>query len=256
MRPLHEVPARRAAAWLRWFGVSRLVGVVASIGVVGVGAWWLVRVPPPPPESRIPFDVAVTLPPGSPAAGVSGAPTMTTRDDPAATTTTVPTRPVVHVAGAVTNPGVYVLAPGSRAHDAVLAAGGATPEADLSMVNLAAPLDDASQVYVPRRGEGPRRAAPATPSREAKGVTAPPGAAPTPAPESGIGAPSPGSPLDVNAASAAALEALPCIGPRTAAAIVAHRDRHGPFASVEALLDVRGIGPVTLAEIRPLVRVG
>jgi competence protein ComEA len=253
MRPLHEVPARRAAAWLRWFGVSRLVGVVASIGVVGVGAWWLVRVPPPPPESRIPFDVAVTLPPGAP---VPGAPTATMLDGPAATTTTVPTRPVVHVAGAVAHPGVYALAPGSRAHDAVLAAGGATPDADLSMVNLAAPLDDASQVYVPRRGEGPRRAAPATPSREAKGVTAPPGAAPTPAPGSGTSAPTPASPLDLNAASAAALEALPGIGPRTAAAIVAHRERHGPFASVEALLDVRGIGPATLGEIRPLVRIG
>jgi competence protein ComEA len=234
MRRLPDA-ADRATDWLRWFGWSRLAGIVASIGVVGVGAWWLVRVPPPPPESRIPFDVAVTLAPA------------TTLDGPATTATTTPARPVVHVAGAVAHPGVYALAPGARAHDAVLAAGGATPDADLSMVNLAAPLDDASQVYVPRRGEGARRAPPSAPSREPRGVTPPPGAA---SPDATGAA----APLDVNTASAAALEALPGIGPRTAAAIVAHRDRHGPFASVDALLDVRGIGPSTLAELRPHLR--
>lgn len=241
MRPIREATVDRATAWLRWFGPSRLVGIVASVGVVGVGAWWLVRVPPPPPESTIPFDVAVTSPPAA-----------TTLDGPATTDTTVPVHPVVHVAGAVAHPGVYALAPGARAHDAVLAAGGPAPDADLSMVNLAAPLPDASQLYVPRRGEAARRASPAAPTRDARGVT--------PAPGSGGAAPTadsagaPGAPLDLNTASVAALEALPGIGPRTAAAIVAHRERHGPYASVEALLDVRGIGPATLAEVRPLVR--
>lgn len=243
MRPIREATLDRATAWLRWFGLSRLVGIVASVGVVGVGAWWLVRVPPPPPESTIPFDVAVTSPP-----------TATTLDGPATTSATVPVHPVVHVAGAVAHPGVYALAPGARAHDAVLAAGGPAPDADLSMVNLAAPLPDASQLYVPRRGEGPRRAAPAGPSRDARGITAPSDAAPTPAPGSGGAAATPAAPLDLNAATAADLEALPGIGPRTAAAIVAHRERHGPYASVEALLDVRGIGPATLAEVRPLLR--
>jgi competence protein ComEA len=65
---------------------------------------------------------------------------------------------------------------------------------------------------------------------------------------------SPG-PLDINQASAVELEELPGIGPATAAAIVAHRERHGPFASVEALGEVSGIGDAKLAQLRELVRV-
>ena len=71
----------------------------------------------------------------------------------------------------------------------------------------------------------------------------------------GPAAPSPASPLDLNTATAEQLDQLPSVGPATAAAIVAHRERNGPFKSVEALLEVRGIGPVRLDELRPLVRV-
>jgi competence protein ComEA len=65
----------------------------------------------------------------------------------------------------------------------------------------------------------------------------------------------PSGPIDINTASAAELESLPGIGPATASAIVEHRERHGPFASVDALGDVSGIGDAKLAQLRDLVRV-
>jgi competence protein ComEA len=147
-----------------------------------------------------------------------------------APTTTEAQPVVVHVAGAVLAPGVHRLPPGARVVDAVEASGGLAPDADAGAVNLAAVLVDGSQVYVPRVGEVP-----------------PPVAAST-----GDGAG--GGPIDINTADAALLETLPGIGPATAAAIIDHRERHGPFPSVDALLDVRGIGEAKLAALRDLVR--
>ena len=152
---------------------------------------------------------------------------------PVVTTSTTTTGPVVvHVAGAVVVPGVHQLPPGSRVVDAVEASGGLAPDADPGAVNLAAVLVDGSQVYVPRVGEVP----------------------PGPAPSAGGGEEASG-PIDVNTADAALLETLPGVGPATAAAIIDHRERNGPFASVEGLLDVRGIGEAKLAALRDLVRV-
>lgn len=152
------------------------------------------------------------------------------------TTTTAPAGPVVvHVAGAVGVPGVQRLPAGSRVIDAVDAAGGLRPDADAGRVNLAAELVDGSQVYVPAVGEAP----PTVVGADA-GVAA--GSA-----EGGL--------VDLNTADSAALETLPGVGPATAAAIIDHRERHGPFASVEGLLDVRGIGEAKLAQLRDLVRV-
>lgn len=148
------------------------------------------------------------------------------------TATTAPSEVVVHVAGAVVAPGVHRLPPGARVIDAVEASGGLAPDADPSAVNLAALLEDGAQVYVPRVGEAP-----------------PPSASLGPSTEDASG------PVDLNTADVALLETLPGIGPATAAAIVDHRERHGPFASVEGLLDVRGIGEAKLAALRDLVRV-
>jgi competence protein ComEA len=137
-------------------------------------------------------------------------------------------RLVVHVAGAVRNPGVYRLGAGSRVVDAVRRAGGARRRADLAALNLAAKLEDGRQVLVPLRG------------------AAPPGAE---------AAPAEGQPLDLNTASAEQLDQLDGIGPGMAAAILTYREQHGGFGSVEELGEVAGIGEKRLAALREQVRV-
>jgi competence protein ComEA len=148
----------------------------------------------------------------------------------------------VHVAGAVTRPGVVTLPSGSRVVDAVGAAGGMVAGADPDRVNLAAPLADGQRVVVPVIGQpAPAEvavAAPAAPGTGSAGGTAPAAG---------------GAPVDLNTATESDLDALPGIGPATAAAIVAHRSERGPFGSVEDLLDVRGIGDAKLEALRDLV---
>ena len=138
----------------------------------------------------------------------------------------------VHVAGWVRHPGVYEVHEGDRVIDAIELAGGPRPKAELSALNLAALVTDGQQILVP----GP-----------AASASAPPGAGPAPATGSTL--------VNVNTASAEELETLPGIGEVLAAAIIAYREEHGPFTSVDQLEDVSGIGPVTLEEIRDLVTV-
>ena len=148
----------------------------------------------------------------------------------------------VHVVGAVAAPGVVSVPAGSRAVDAVAAAGGMTAEADPAGVNLARPLADGEQVVVPRPGEVV--AAPALPGTAAAGAAGAGGAPGAPA-----------APVDLNTASAAQLDALPGIGPVLAQRIVETRQAHGAFATVDELVEVPGIGDAVLEKVRSLVRV-
>ena len=139
---------------------------------------------------------------------------------PAATPTLV-----VDVAGAVRRPGLVRLAKGARVADAVARAGGLTRRAERSGVNFAALVADGEQVLVPERGA-------AVPS--------------------GGGTASTG-PVSLSSASAEPLDTLPGIGPVTAAKIVAYRQQHGAFSSVDGLDAIPGIGPARIAELQGLV---
>lgn len=145
-------------------------------------------------------------------------------------------RLVVDVKGEVRRPGVYRLPAGARTHDAVRRAGGLTRRADRVGVNLAARVVDGGEVVVPARtpGGGTRDAAAG-------------GSAAAAVPGDDGGTP---LALDVNTATAAELEQLNGVGPTLAAAIVAYREEHGGFASLDELDAVSGIGEARLAAIR------
>lgn len=188
--------------------------IVVAITLVGAGLWYLRSLPKP---------VAIAA-----SSGTTGARAA------AAETSASPTGPplIVDVTGWVRQPGVYEFAQGDRVIDAVERAGGAKPNADLSVLNLAAPLTDGSQVVVPKSGGS------------VAGATGSGGTGTTP-----------GALLNINTASAADFETLSGIGEVLAAAIVDYRTENGPFASVDDLEDVSGIGPATLEEIRDQITV-
>lgn len=233
--------AERAAAWWRWFGPARLVATVVSVLVVGLLGFWLVRAPVPAAEATLPVAGAtslptVTLPPPTTVASADLAP-ETTLPEPGAL--------VVHVAGAVADPGVYELDGGARVDDAIGLAGGPSPDADLDAVNLAQVLADGQRLFVPTIGAVDHAATPVlTPSSGDAGA-------------SDAGDPSSEAlgPVDLNRASAEELERLPGVGPATAAAIVDDRERNGPFVTVDDLERVPGVGPAKLAALSDLVTV-
>jgi len=253
--PPRPSPRRRAdaaaKAWLQWFGLGRLLACAFAVVAIGAGAFWLLRAPAPPVESSLPYATqshATSTTSARGAARSSGAAgaspvvsTTSTTASAAGTSTTTTVQPVVvYVAGAVASPGVYQLIGIARVRDAVQAAGGLAVDADLATLNLAAVVRDGDRVYVPHRGE------------QVPAVVGQNG---------GVGAPSAGgtastsvpTPLDLNHATAEQLDALPGIGPSTAAAIVAYREQRGPFSTVDDLLKVPGIGPAKLDAIRALV---
>lgn len=162
------------------------------------------------------------LPPPTPA------PTVT----PAPTTTPGPLH--VDVAGAVAAPGVYLLPPGSIVADAIAAAGGPALDADLDRINKAIALFDGAQVYVPRADQEP------PPVIEPLQPAAPSGSR-----SSGLNAVL----VDLNTATAAELESLPGIGEALARRIIEGR----PYASIEDVLRVQGIGEATLRKLRDYV---
>jgi competence protein ComEA len=223
---------------LKWFGVSRMIGSVLSVAFVGIAGWWLVQVPPPPPEANLSF--ASTTVAASPTIGVS-----------ASSINTTPQIITVHVAGAVKNPGVYRLKYGSRINDGIVAAGGATSAANLDVINLATVLNEGEQIYVPKRGEKPHVITNRPQVGGAGGVAGAGGAG------GAGGAANSAVPqlININLASVVELEQLPGVGPATAKAIVAYREKNGAFLKVEDLFKVRGIGPAKLSEILPSARV-
>jgi competence protein ComEA len=143
---------------------------------------------------------------------------------------------VVEMRGEIEAPGVYELAPGARLQDAIMAAGGLTEEADLSTVNLARRLRDGELIVIvthPDPGSTPRVALPdagdAANAEEARVR------------------------ININTATSAELEALPGVGKVIATRIVAYREQHGPFRSVDDLIHVEGISDRVIDRIRELV---
>jgi competence protein ComEA len=216
---------RARCASLTW---SRLGVGAGSVCLVAATSWWLLAAPPAPVERSLPR--ATTA--GSSSTAVTTVVNAASAVTPAGPAPAGPL--VVHVAGAVARPGVVRVAAGARIVDALDAAGGPTADADVSAVNLAARLSDGQRVLVPVLG-GP----------VGEGAASAAGAVPL----------SPDAPIDLNQATATELEELPGVGPSTAAAIVAHRQRIGRFLRIEDLLEVRGIGTARLEALRPLVRV-
>jgi competence protein ComEA len=216
-----------AARWHVWRGDRRIAAALLGCVAVAAAVAW--------------FRAGATSSSGLPR------PAATARANGAAatTTTTATTRPaaaiVVDVVGAVRRGGVVRLAAGARVIDAIGAAGGSTPEADLTRLNLAAALTDGSRIAVPRVGAPVPGVDPAAVS-----------GAPTPATD---GAPAAAAPVNLNTANAQQLDVLPGIGPATAATIIKDREVHGPFRSVDDLGRVRGIGDSKLEQLRGLVTV-
>src|SRR3984957_18667546 len=163
---------------------------------------------------------------------------------------TRPNQPVVvSVVGLVHTPGLVTLAPGARIADALKAAGGSTDGADTIGLNMARQVDDGEQIVV---GMAPVKGRPAV-----LGSSVSPGSA-APDPSSSTPRPAKGAPtalINLNTATVEQLDTLPGVGPVRAAAIVAWRNAHGKFTSVEQLGEVDGIGPGRLEKLRPLVRV-
>ena len=168
---------------------------------------------------------ALNAPGGTQAVG-SAAPAETAGSPPATEGERGP-RILVHVLGAVVEPGLYELDDGERIVDAVAAAGGFTETADQAALNLARVVGDGEQVYVPAVGEEP-----------------------PPAP---AGGPTVGGLVNLNTADSAELETLPGLGPELAQRIVDWRTQNGRFSSVDDLLNVTGIGAKTLSGLAELV---
>ena len=214
------------------------LAVVAALAVL-VTILTLVRDRPAPVMSaKLPPVEKATTAPRSSASPAAGQPAGSDRPC------------VVSVVGLVRTPGLVTLAPGARIADALQAAGGAVDGADTIGLNMARPVGDGEQIVV---GLAPISGRPtALGSSIATGPAPPPG---TQAPVSGSVKPKSGEVLDLNTATVEQLDTLPGVGPVTAAAIVAWRQAHGKFTSVDQLADVDGIGPGRLEKLRALVRV-
>lgn len=224
--PVVPQPGRHAAR-RRWelpgplvLGAPQLTLLALAVAAaVGLTAWWVVR------DQAEPVPTPMT-------GGTTAQPLVETSTASTPGAEGPEGEVTVDVTGKVRRPGIVVLDAGSRVVDALEAAGGERSGVDLSTLNLARVLVDGEQIVV----GAPRSVSAATPS--------------------GGGAPSgPAALVNLNTATQAELETLPDVGPVTAASIVAWRDANGGFTSVDELLEVDGIGDVTLEKLAPLVTV-
>ncbi|HEY8344910.1 MAG TPA: ComEA family DNA-binding protein [Bacillota bacterium] len=161
---------------------------------------------------------------------------------------------VVHLVGAVSRPGVYVMSQGARLYEVLMEAGGALDDAELDSLNLAAPVRDGEQIYIPFRKEQggfspsePVASAKSSPRRQSRPGEAPASKGETPV--SGLIRPVLGR-IDPNTATSTELQSIPGIGPALAERIIADRQRNGRFQTVDDLARVKGIGAKTLDKIR------
>lgn len=256
----------RSARWGLSPRVLLLVAVLALVAVV----WGVTQFSAAPRAEQV----------ASPSASAESVQAVGAQQSPGAQSTAQPSESAqggasgeatvrVHVAGAVNNPGVYTLPAQGRAVDAIAAASGAAADADLDRVNLAGALSDGVQIYVPHRGEtaAPAQIQPnggtanagqgnaangASQNGASQGGTQPqPARTLTPAGSAQKGS----TPVNINTATAEELQTLPRIGPAMAQRIIAWREAHGGFRSVDELDAVPGIGPSMLENLRPLVTV-
>jgi competence protein ComEA len=194
------------------------LAIVVVATLLGAGLWYM-RSLPRPVDIAAPADAA--SPAVSPISGATGSLA------PSAASI------IVDVAGWVRRPGVYEFASGDRVIDAIDRAGGPRKDADLTTLNLAAPLMDGTQIVVPKPGSTTSGDPGSTGTATSGGTTL----------------------ININSAGETELEGLPGVGPVTAAAIIDYRMQNGPFATVDDLIDVTGIGPSTLEQIRPFATV-
>lgn len=210
---------RLARYWVAFVGVRRIAGGVVGVACCAGVAWFVLRPTPTPVDLVMPrATVAVSTP-------------------------TVGSEVVVHVTGAVRRPGVYTVPASSRIIDALDAAGGASASADLERINLAQTVTDAEQIHIPRRLASAPRATVAPRLRPRPRTTSP---------TTTVAA---RRLVNINTATAAQLESLTGVGPALAKSIVTFRSQKGPFAKVDDLLNVPGIGPSKLSAMRDEVTV-
>lgn len=253
----------------RWGLSPRVLLLVAVLALVAV-VWGVTQFSAAPRAEQL----------ASPSASAESVQAVGAQQSPGAQSTAQPSESAqggasgeatvrVHVAGAVNNPGVYTLPAQGRAVDAIAAASGAAADADLDRVNLAGALSDGVQIYVPHRGEtaAPAQIQPNGGTANAGQGNAANGAAQNGASQGGTqpqpartltpaGSAQKGStPVNINTATAEELQTLPRIGPAMAQRIIAWREAHGGFRSVDELDAVPGIGPSMLENLRPLVTV-
>ena len=200
-------------------------GLSGLRGYIGLSLLWLIAVAALFLLMRRPAASPIEiLPPPTPEPTVTQAPSPTPRS------------PRVDVSGSVMSPGVYTLLPDSIVADAIAAAGGPAPDAELDRINKAAALKDGGQVYVPSQAHP---LPPPVTNPEATPVP------PAKAPPTGIA----DVPVDINTATVEELDRLPGVGPSIAQKIIDGR----PYTKIEDLLRVDGIGQVTVEKLRSLV---